>query len=117
MKQKKLYLEKGVLIFYFYDNSKDLNSYKKEGILYPIKLLFIPKIEMTELNFEEYIDKQMRQIFDILNSIILENNIFYENFELNLNKKFTSFCFYRSKVKRDVLLLSNAMMKFEHKLN
>lgn len=114
--QKKIEFAQGHLIIGYFDNLHDISVYVSEQLIEPIKITFVPKIEMNEKYCLEYTNKHITEIVLEPKKIIEENNKFYKNFEISFTHEFTGYSLYRHKFNRDILIVSSSSLNVDCKL-
>ena len=114
--QKEIKYNEGLLLIGYCENSQDISVYENGFYTEPLRVTFIPNIEMTEHNCSVYTSEDMKSIIKELKITISENNIFYDNFEIQFNNKFTGYSLYRHHLNRDLLIVSNSTMNVNCKL-
>lgn len=114
--QKKIEFEEGNFIIGYCDNLQDISVYVSEQFTEPIKISFVPKIEMNEKYCLEYTNKHIAEIVLEAKKIIQENIEFYKNFEISFYSEFTGYSLYRHKLNRDILMVSSSSLNIDCKL-
>lgn len=114
--QKEIEYKEGKLLIGFCDNSQDISVYKNGTYSEPISVTFIPNIDMTEQRCSTYTNENIKSIIDEVKTIISENKIFYDNFEITFNNEFTGYFLYRHNLNRDLLIVSESSMRINCKL-
>jgi len=114
--QKEIKYNKGKLLIGYCDNSQDISVYENGEYTEPIRVTFIPNIEMTEEKCCEYTKDNLKSIIEEIKIIITENNSFYDNFEITFNDEFTGYSLYRHNLNRNILIVSNSTMNVDCKL-
>jgi hypothetical protein len=114
--QKKIEFEKGNLIIGYCDNLQDISVYVSEQFTEPIKISFVPKIEMDEKYCLEFTNKHMIEIILEAKKIIQENDEFYKNFEISFYSEFTGYSLYRHKLNRNILIVASSSLNVDCKL-
>jgi len=90
--QKTIEKDKGIFKIGYWDNSYTILEFINGNYLEPIRVTFIPNCEMTQTECENYTNKHVEEIIDVLKNIIEENIEFYQNFEIQFNSKFNGYC-------------------------
>jgi hypothetical protein len=103
--QKQIKFDKGTLAINYCNNLQDIIIDENGTFKFPLKVSFIPNVQMTEKCFLEYSNKIMNNIIVEINSVILENKLFYDNFETTISKMFTSHILYRNPEQNNKLLV------------
>lgn len=114
--QKEIKYKEGKLLIGFCDNSQDISVYENGTYSEPIRVTFIPNVEMTEQKCSTYTSENMKSIIAEVKTIISENKIFYDNFEITFNNEFTGYSLYRHHLNRDLLIVSDSSMHINCKL-
>ena len=114
--QKEIEYKEGILLIGFCDNSQDISVYENGTFSEPIRVTFIPSIEMTEQTSSAYTNENMKSIIEEVKTIVSENKIFYDNFEITFNNEFTGYSLYRHHLNRDLLIVSDTSMRINCKL-
>lgn len=114
--QKQIQFEKGSLIIGYFDNTQDISVYESGDYTEPIKLSFIPNVEMTQNMCLEYTNENMNEIIAETKVIISENNEFYKNFKIDFNSEFLGYNLLRNNLNRDLLIVSKSWMRLNYEL-
>ena len=114
--QKNIAFEKGILIIGYWDNSQDISVYEAGGYTEPIRLRFVPTIEMTEQKCLEYANENRSEIIHEAKTVIAENDEFYKNFEIDFDSEFLGWTLHRHHLNRDLLIVDTCWMPVECKL-
>ena len=114
--QKEIKYNEGKLLIGYCENSQDISVYESRKYTEPIRVTFIPNIEMTEQRCCEYTKNNLKSIIEEIKIIINENNSFYDNFDITFYDKFTGYSLYRHNLNRDLLIVSNSTMNVDCKL-
>jgi hypothetical protein len=114
--QKEIKYKEGKFLIGFCDNSQDISVYKNGTYSEPIRVTFIPNVEMTEQKCSTYTSENMKRITAEVKTIISENKLFYDNFEITFNNEFTGYSLYRHHLNRDLLIVSDSSMHINWKL-
>jgi len=107
--QKEITFNEGKLLIGYCENSQDISVYETGMYTEPIKVTFIPSIEMTEESCFEYTNENMKSIIKEIKIVISENNVFYDNFEITFNDEFTGYSLYKHHLNRDLLIVSSTL--------
>jgi hypothetical protein len=114
--QKKIEFEEGYFIIGYCDNLQDISVYVSEQFTEPLRISFVPKIEMDEKHCLEYTNEHFNEIVLEAKKIIQENDEFYKNFEISFYSEFTGYSLYRYKLNRDILMVSSSTLNVDCKL-
>lgn len=110
MKEKIIEFKKGNLLIGYFDNSQDISVFGSETYTGPLRITFIPNVEMKENECLDYANKNMTKIIEEAKIIISENNEFYKHFEIDFNSEFTSRSLYRHHLNRNLEIVSQISM-------
>ena len=114
--QKEIKYKEGKLLIGFCENSQDISVYENGTYLEPIRVTFIPNIEMSEQRCSTYSNENIISITEEVRNVISENRIFYDNFEITFNNEFTGYSLYRHHLNRDLPIVSDSSMYINCKL-
>jgi hypothetical protein len=114
--QKDIKYNEGKLLINYCENSQDISVYENGTYSETIRVTFIPNIEMTEQRCSSYTNENMKSIIEEIKTIISENIVFYDNFEISFNNEFTGYSLYGHHLNRDLLIVSTSTMNVNCKL-
>ena len=113
---KEIKYDEGTLLIGYCENSQDISVYENGTYTEPVRVTFIPNIEMTKQKCLTYTNENMKSIIEDIKTTISENNVFYDNFEISFNNEFTGYSLRRHHLNRDLLIVSNSTMNVNCKL-
>ncbi|EKT3956729.1 hypothetical protein SL053_002088 [Flavobacterium psychrophilum] len=114
--QKEIKYSKGTLIIGYCENLQDISVFETDMYLEPIRVTFVPNIEMNEEECSKYTSENLDNIIQETKAVIYENFEFYNNFEITFNNEFTGYSLYRHHLNRDLLIVSKSTMNVNCKL-
>lgn len=115
--EKQIKFENGNLKIGYCDNSQDISIYESGEYTEPIRITFIPSIEMTEADCLKYTNENMSRIIEETKIVIAENNDFYKNFKIDFNSEFTGYNLDRNHLNRDLLIVCKSWMYLKCELS
>lgn len=114
--QKEIKFNKGTIIIGYCENSQDVSVFETGPYSEPIRVTFIPNIEMTEQECSKYTYENLENIIRETKVVISENSEFYDNFEITFYNEFSGYSLYRHHLNSNILIVSNSTMNVNCKL-